>query len=71
MGNLQCHAPGPAEVNEGPHHFLAALLYEAFGWLAGRDSQRTWKVQIDHLEQRMLEDVRRDPRCRVLVAVNV
>ena len=71
MGYLRRHAPGPAEVNEGPHHFLADLLYEAFGWPAGRDSQRTWKVHIDHLAKRVLEVVRPDPGCQVLAAVNV
>ncbi len=37
LASLQRHAPGPAEVNEGPHHFLADLLYEAIGWMAGRE----------------------------------
>ncbi len=71
LAYLQRHAPGPAEVNEGPHHFLADLLHEAIGWLAGRETQRAWKVNTGHLLQQVLEVVRRDPGCRVLVAVNV
>lgn len=71
LAYLQRHAPGPAEVNEGPHHFLADLLYEAIGWLAGNETQRAWKVHTDQLAQQVLEVVRRDPGCRVLAAVNV
>jgi len=71
LAYLQRHAPGPAAINEGFHHFLADLLYEAIGWLAGRDTRRAWKAHTNQLTQRVLEVVHRDPGCRVLVAVNV
>ncbi len=64
LAYLQRHAPGPAEVNEGLYHFLADLLYEAIGWLAGRETQRAWKAHTDHLTQQVREVARRDPGCR-------
>ena len=68
---LQRTAPGPDAVNAGPRHFLADLLYAAIDTLAGRGMWDAQRAHADVLVQRVLETVRRDPNCRVLVAVNV
>lgn len=71
LAYLQRTAPGPAAVNEGPRHFVADLLYEAIGWLAGAPAQQAWNVHMEHLASNILTVVQRDPGRRVLVAVNV
>lgn len=71
LAYLQRHAPGPAAINEGLHHVLADALYEVIGWLAGRTTRQAWEAHIHHLTQHVLDVARRDPSCRILVAVNV
>lgn len=68
---LQRTAPGPAAVNAGPRHFLADLLYGLAMALAGPAAVRAWKAHTGHLAWQVLEAVRCDPGCRVLVVVNV
>ena len=71
LAYLQRTAPGPDAVNAGPRHFIADLLYTVIAVLAGRTTRRAWKAHTDHLVRHVLDVVRRDPGCRVLVAVNV
>lgn len=71
LASLQRTAPGPDAVNAGPRHFIADLLYAAIDTLAGRGMWDAQRAHADVLVQRVLETVRRDPNCRVLVAVNV
>ena len=70
LAALQRTAP-PAAVIEGPRHHIADLLYELIGWLAGPETYRAWKAHTHYLTRQVLEIVRRDPGCRVLVAVNL
>ncbi len=71
LADLQRTAPGPAAINEGWRHHLADALYSAIAWLAGNEARRAWQAHTAHLTQQVLEVVRRDPGCRVLVVVNV
>ena len=71
LAGLQRTAPGPAAINEGWRHHLADALYSTIAWLAGGDVRRAWHAHTAHLTQQVLEVVRRDPGCRVLVVVNV
>ena len=71
LTDLQRTAPGPDAVNEGPRHFVADLLYEGIAALSGRATRRAWQAHVTHLVDQVLAVVRRDPGCRVLVAVNV
>jgi hypothetical protein len=41
------------------------------GWLAGPEAYRAWKAHTAYLGRQVLEVVRRDPRRRVLVSVNL
>lgn len=66
---LHRHAPSPDAVNGGWRHWVADELYRVIGWLA--DMHRDWKIHTEHLTQQVLTLARRDPGCRVLVAVNV
>lgn len=71
LGFLQRTAPGPTAINEGWRHHVANLLYDLIARLAGNDIRHAWHAHITHLTQQILEVVRRDPGCRVLVVVNV
>ena len=71
LAGLQCTAPSPDAVNEGPRHFVADLLYEGIAALAGRATRRSWHAHVTHLVDHVVAVVRRDPGCRVMVAVNV
>ena len=71
LAYLHRTAPGPGAVNAGPRHFIADLLYTVIAVLAGRTTRRAWKAHTDRLIAHVLDVVRRDPGCRVLVAVNV
>ena len=71
LATLHRSAPGPAGANQGWRHEAANWLYTLIGWLAGPDLRRDWKNHIDHLTRQVLEAARRDPGCRILVAVNV
>ena len=68
---LQRTAPDPNAVNGGPRHFIADLLFAVIDLLAGRGMWDAQRIHADVLVQRVLETVRRDPNCRMLVAVNV
>ena len=61
----------PDAVNAGPRHFIADLLYEGIAALAGRTTRRAWRAHVEYLSNQVLAVARRDPGCRVLVAVNV
>jgi hypothetical protein len=50
---------------------MADLLYEGIAALVGRATQRAWRAHVKHVSNQVLEVARRDPVCRVLVAVNV
>lgn len=69
LATLHRRAPGPAAINRGWRHFLADAFYSVIGRLA--NLHRDWKAHTDYLTQQVLEVARRDPGCRVLVAVNV
>jgi hypothetical protein len=71
LADLQRTAPGPAAINEGWRHHLADTLYSVIAWLAGNEDQRAWQAHTAYLTQQVLEVVRRDPGCRILVVVNV
>ena len=71
LAGLQRTAPDPDAVNEGPRHFVADLLYEGVAALAREPTRRARQAHIAHLVEQVLAVVRRDPGCRVLVAVNV
>ena len=71
LADLQRTAPGPAAINEGWRHHLADGLYSLIAWLAGGGARRAWQAHTAYLTQQILEVVRRDPGCRVLVVVNV
>jgi hypothetical protein len=55
----------------GPRHFIADLLYEGIAALSGRATRCAWRAHVEYLSNQLLEVARRDPECRVLVAVNV
>jgi hypothetical protein len=71
LAYLQRTAPSPGAVNAGLRHFVADLLYDTIAMLAGRATRRAWKAHLAHLIEQVLNVVRRDPGCRVLVVVNV
>ena len=71
LADLQRTAPGPAAINEGWWHHLADGLYSLIAWISGGDARRAGQAHTAHLTQQVLEVVRRDPGCRVLVVVNV
>jgi len=71
LADLQHTAPGPAAINEGWRHHLADTLYSVIAWLGDNAARHAWQTHTAHLTQQVLEVVRRDPGCRVLVVVNV
>ncbi|MBI4280467.1 MAG: hypothetical protein HY660_18595 [Armatimonadetes bacterium] len=71
LASLQRTAPGPTAFVGGPRHHLADLLYAVMAWLAGPHTYRAWKAYTNHLVREVLAVIRRDPGCRVLVAVNL
>lgn len=71
LADLQRTAPGPAAINEGWRHHLADTLYSVIAWFAGNEDRRAWQAHTAYLTQQVLEVVRRDPGCRILVVVNV
>jgi len=71
LARLQSGASGPEVVSEGPRHFIADLLYNAAGQLAGEEVREAWRSHTEGLIDRVRETARRDPDTRILVAVNV
>jgi hypothetical protein len=55
----------------GPQHFVVDLLYEGVAALAREPTRRAWRSHITHLVEQVLDVVRRDFGCQVLVVVNV
>ena len=71
LAYLQRSAPSPAAINQGLRHHLANLLYEVLTGLQGGDLRRDAILHASRLASNVLQAVRRDPGCRVLVVVNV
>ncbi len=71
LAALHRSAPDPTSANQGWRHDLANLLYAVIGRLAGPGLRQEWRNHIVHLTQQVLTTARRDPGCRILVAVNV
>ncbi len=71
LAYLQRTTPGPAAINQGWRHLVADGLYSTIAWLTGGDARRAWQSHTAHLIQQVLDVVRRDPGCRILVVVNV
>jgi hypothetical protein len=71
LAALQKRAPNPASINSGWRHFIADLFYILIDWLAGRHTRSVWKQHTDRVVMEVLNAIRRDPGCRVLVVANV
>jgi hypothetical protein len=70
LGYLQRTMCGPATASHGPRHDAAAALYWLIATVAGRGALCAWRRHTECLVERICEAARRDPGCRIFVAVN-
>jgi hypothetical protein len=71
LAYLQRTMGGPAAASHGPRHDVATALYWLIAAVAGHGALRAWRCHTERLAARIGEAARRDPGCRILVAINV
>ncbi len=71
LGHLQRALPGELAAHPELRPWAVRLLSRLSSTLAGNTMRRRWKQQASFFAQAVLDLVRRDPGCRVLVVVGV